>query len=55
MGEKTPGMMDIVHSEKIFLVDKDGRVRGLYSMDKQHVDQLMIDMGILINKPSKTM
>jgi len=55
MGEKTPGMMDIAHSEKIFLVDGAGRVRGLYSMDKQHIDQLMIDVGILVNKPNKTM
>lgn len=52
MGEKTPGMMDIAHSEKIFLVDGNGKVRGLYSMDKQHIDQLMIDVGILVNKPS---
>ena len=55
MGEKTPGMMDIAHSEKIFLVDGAGKVRGLYSTDKQHVDQMMIDVGILVNKPKKTM
>lgn len=55
MGEKTPGMMDIAHSEKIFLVDGAGVVRGLYTLDKQHVDQMMIDVGILVNKPKKTM
>jgi protein SCO1/2 len=52
VGEKDPSMMDIAHSDKIILVDGTGMVRGLYSSDKQSVDQMMIDIGILINKKS---
>ena len=52
VGEKDPSMMDIAHSDKIILVDGTGMVRGLYSSDKQSVDQMMIDVGILINKKS---
>jgi protein SCO1/2 len=50
MGDKDPGMVDIAHSEKFILVDGKGRVRGIYSSDKSSIDQLMIDMGILVNK-----
>lgn len=52
VGKKDPSMMDIAHSEKVILVDGSGMVRGLYSTDKQSVDQLMIDVGILVNKKS---
>jgi protein SCO1 len=52
VGEKDPSMMDIAHSDKIILVDGTGTVRGLYSTDKQSVDQMMIDVGVLINKKS---
>ena len=52
VGEKDPSMMDIAHSEKIIMVDGSGMVRGLYSTDKKSVDQMMIDIGILINKKS---
>jgi protein SCO1/2 len=45
------GLMDIAHSEKIVLVDQLGRVRGYYSYDKNSVNQLMIDVGLLINRP----
>jgi protein SCO1/2 len=50
VGDKDPTMMDIAHSDKIILVDGFGMVRGIYSSDKQSVDQMMIDVGILINK-----
>jgi protein SCO1 len=52
VGEKDPSMMDIAHSERIILVDDLGTVRGLYSFDKLSVDQMMIDIGILVNKKS---
>lgn len=55
--EKTITMMDIVHSEKVVLVDDKGQIRGYYSTDKVELDRLMIDMGLLINdsfsKPKK--
>lgn len=44
-------LYDIAHSEKIVLVDQIGRVRGYYSYDNNSVNQLMIDVGLLINRP----
>lgn len=45
-------MFDIAHSEKIVLVDGDNRVRGFYSFETNDVNKLMIDVGLLINRPS---
>ncbi|MFP5387276.1 MAG: SCO family protein [Bacteriovoracia bacterium] len=45
-------MFDIAHSEKIVLVDADNQVRGFYSFEKNDVNKLMIDVGLLINRPS---
>jgi protein SCO1/2 len=44
-------MYDIAHSEKIVLVDSANRVRGFYSFDTNDVNKLMIDVGLLINRP----
>ena len=46
---KTVTMMDIVHSEKVVLVDNLGRIRGYYAVDKESMDKMMIDIGLLIN------
>lgn len=45
-------MFDIAHTEKIVLVDGMNRVRGYYSFEKNDVNKLMIDVGLLINRPS---
>ncbi len=45
-------MFDIAHSEKIVLVDGDNRVRGYYSFQTNDVNKLMIDVGLLINRPT---
>lgn len=45
-------MFDIAHTEKIVLVDADSRVRGYYSFETNDVNKLMIDVGLLINRPS---
>ena len=44
-------LYDIAHSEKIVLVDQAGRVRGYYDYNNTSIDQLMIDVGLLINRP----
>jgi protein SCO1/2 len=49
--EPLKDLYDIAHSEKIVLVDQIGRVRGYYNYDKDSVNQLMIDVGLLINRP----
>lgn len=43
-------LFDIVHSEKLVLVDQDGWVRGYYSTDKISVDSLMVDVGLTMNR-----
>lgn len=45
-------MFDIAHSEKIVLVDQENRVRGYYSFEENDINKLMIDVGLLINRPS---
>lgn len=51
--EKNPqDLFDIAHSEKIVLVDDRGQIRGYYSFDDNSINQLMIDVGLLINRPA---
>ena len=51
--EQNPkSLMEIAHSEKIVLVDQENRVRGFYSFETNDVNKLMIDVGLLINRPS---
>jgi protein SCO1/2 len=51
--EKNPqDLFDIAHSEKIVLVDEVGQIRGYYSFDENSINQLMIDVGLLINRPT---
>lgn len=45
-------MFDIAHSEKIVLVDGDNRIRGYYAFNTNDINKLMIDVGLLINRPS---
>lgn len=51
--EQNPkSLMEIAHSEKIVLVDEVNRIRGYYSFEKDDINKLMIDVGLLINRPS---
>lgn len=51
--EQNPkNLFDIAHSEKIVLVDGDNRVRGYYAFEEHSINKLMIDVGLLINRPS---
>lgn len=43
-------LYDIAHSERVALVDSEGYVRGFYSIDDISVDQLMIDIGLMVNR-----
>ena len=53
MGEKPVDvdLYDIAHSGKIVLVDYKGDIRGYYSSDKDGVNKLMIDLGLIVNRP----
>lgn len=56
VGDKTIAntVMDVAHSNKLVLVDQEGKIRGYYSIEKNGIDQLMIDTGLLINKKKKS-
>lgn len=43
-------LWDIVHSERLVLVDNLGRVRGYYSTTTDDINKLMIDVGLLVNR-----
>jgi protein SCO1/2 len=42
-------LIDIAHSEKFVLVDWNGYVRKYYETDKNSINQMMIDVGLLAN------
>lgn len=46
---KSITLFDIVHTEKVVLVDNKGQVRGYYGTNKIEMDRLMIDLGLLVN------
>jgi protein SCO1/2 len=47
-------IMDVAHSNKLVLVDQDGKIRGYYSIEKDSINKLMIDTGLLINRKKKS-
>jgi protein SCO1/2 len=46
---KNTNLFDLVHSEKLILVDDLGSVRGIYSSDKDSINKMLIDVGLLVN------
>ncbi len=53
MGDKTlaGSVMDVAHSNKLVLVDQEGKIRGYYSTEgDKDINHMMIDMGLLINQ-----
>ena len=43
-------LWDIAHTEKLALMDGEGYVRGYYSTDKDSLNKMMIDVGLLYNR-----
>lgn len=41
---------EAVKAHRLTLVDQEGNVRGYYVMQKNEINQLMIDLGLLINR-----
>lgn len=50
VGTEEITLMDIVHTEKLVLVDNEGFARGYYSTDKHGMNKMMIDIGLLVNR-----
>ncbi len=50
VGTEKVTLMDIVHSEKLVLVDEEGMIRGYYSTDTHGMNKMMIDVGLLVNR-----
>jgi protein SCO1/2 len=46
-------VMDIVHSERFVLVGQEGHVRGYYSIAKEDLNRMMIDIGLMVNRVNK--
>ena len=51
--EYSKSIYDIAHSEKLVLVDQKGFIRGYYKMEKNDINRLMIDLGLLANNAFK--
>jgi protein SCO1/2 len=49
VGNEVVSLYDIVHSEKLVLVDHLGQIRGYYGTEKVEMDRMMIDLGLLVN------
>ena len=47
--EYSKSIYDIAHSEKVVLVDQKGFIRGYYKLEKNDINKLMIDLGLLAN------
>ena len=55
VGDKTAeSVYDVAHSDKLVLVDQEGRIRGYYSIERDGIDKMMIDTGLLINRKKKS-
>lgn len=53
--EQVAGQQDFIHSEKLMLVDKEQRVRGIYDgLDPVDVDRLIIEIKVLLDEYSKS-
>lgn len=42
-------LWDIAHTERMALIDDQGRVRGYYSTTNDDINKMMIDVGLLVN------
>lgn len=50
LGEAGKDLYTIEHSEKLVLVDGEGRIRGYYETSDNDINKMMIDIGLLINR-----
>ncbi len=50
IGNDETTLWDIVHTGKLVLLDGQSFIRGLYSTDKDSINKLMIDVGLLYNR-----
>ncbi|WMJ74903.1 SCO family protein [Cytophagaceae bacterium ABcell3] len=45
---------DFIHSEKLILIDKEGRIRGYYTgTDREDVDRLITEINLLLHEYNK--
>lgn len=56
VGEKViaNNVMDVAHSNKLVLVDQEGQIRGYYSTEKDDLNKMMIDVGLIINRKKES-
>jgi protein SCO1 len=49
--EAAPGIFSVFHGERFVLVDRHGSIRGYYEATDESMDELMRDVGVLVNVP----
>jgi protein SCO1/2 len=49
MGKDAESLMQIFHSERLVLVDREGTIRGYYEANEEGVDRLVRDIGLVLN------
>jgi len=49
--EVAPGLFSVFHGERFVLVDQKGSIRGYYENSDEGLDDLMRDVGIIVNLP----
>jgi protein SCO1/2 len=45
------GMVEIVHGEKLILIDQKGAIRGYFDATDQEIDDLVAAVALLVNSP----
>lgn len=49
-GNAAPDLLSITHSGSFYLVDEKGWLRGKYENNQNEINQMMIDLGLMVNR-----
>lgn len=48
--EREPGIFEIVHGERVVLVDREGYIRGYYEATDEGLDALLVDIELVLDE-----
>ncbi len=49
-GKEGPDLMQVFHSERFVLIDREQNVRGLYEATDEGMKKLLVDIGLVLNR-----